>query len=44
MEDNKDSKVIDEFGIEWKKFNYSKLDKNIFFNFMQYFKMFLGKK
>ena len=45
MIDNKDSKVIDEFGIEWKKFNYSNLDKNILFqNFLQYFKIFPWEK
>lgn len=43
--DNKDLKVINEFGIEWQKFNYSKIDKNILFqNFIQYFKIFPWEK
>lgn len=38
---NKDEKVINEFGEEWNKYDYSKLDKEILLeNFQQYFGVF----
>jgi hypothetical protein len=40
---NKNDKVIEEFGEEWTKFNYSSIDtKKLRENFDQYFSIFLG--
>ena len=38
---NKDEKVIEDFGEEWTKYDYTNLDKeNLFENFQQYFDIF----
>lgn len=38
---NKDEKVIEDFGEEWTKYDYTNLDKeNLFENFQQYFNIF----